>query len=133
MTALPVAAAAERCLGPLTQIPLGEGRDFDLDGKAVAVFHTRKGVFATQATCPHKNGPLADGLLGGTTVVCPFHAWKFDLSTGESILGTCGLATYPVRVDHAGDVWLTIGGTDEEAQTPGDACADGPSFPIFTK
>ena len=107
--AAPAAAAGtEYCLGPLAQIPLGEGREFTLEGETVAVFHTRRGVYATQALCPHRGGPLADGLLGGTTVVCPYHAWKFDLGTGEAQMGACGIATFPVRVDEAGAIWLTL-------------------------
>ena len=64
--------------------------------------HTRKGVYATQAECPHRQGPLADGLIGGATVVCPFHAWKFDLTTGEALMGQCGIQTYPVRLSEVG-------------------------------
>ena len=79
-------------------------------GTGITVFHTRKGVYATQAECPHRQGPLADGLLGGATVVCPFHAWKFDLTTGEALLGQCGIQTYPVRVTEAGEVRLIYDG-----------------------
>ena len=96
----------EICLGPLTQIPLGEGREFLVKGMPVAVFRTRHGVFATQALCPHRDGPLIDGLIGGTTLMCPLHAWKFDLSTGEAVTGSCGLTTYSVRVTEQGDVML---------------------------
>lgn len=124
---------AEINLGPLTQIPLGEGREFVVDGRTIAVFHTRQGVYATQAACPHRNGPLADGLIGGTTVVCPYHAWKFDLRSGDVLLGTCPIAAYRVRVDAAGAIWLTLGGAGEEPQAAADACADGPSHAIFTK
>jgi nitrite reductase (NADH) small subunit len=54
----------------------------------VAVFHTRAGdVFATQAQCPHKAGPLADGMVGDATLVCPLHDWRFDLATGTAISG----------------------------------------------
>jgi nitrite reductase (NADH) small subunit len=57
-------------LGPLSLIPAGEGRNFEIAGERIAVFHTRAGqVFATQAACPHKNGPLADGLVGGNIVI----------------------------------------------------------------
>ncbi len=66
------------------------------------MFHTRGGdVYAVQAECPHRGGPLADGLVGGTTLICPLHAWKFDLTTGQALFGDCGLKTYPVRVDDA--------------------------------
>ncbi len=82
------------------QIPVGEGRTFLVEGRQVAIFHTHDGaIHATQAHCPHLNGPLADGLLGGTTVVCPLHDRTYDLKTG------CGLThehmsieVYPTRV-----------------------------------
>lgn len=87
-------------LGPLAAIPPGEGRNFEVAGERIAVFHTRTGgIFAVQAACPHKKGPLADGLVGGTTVICPLHAWKFDLKTGEPILGSCNLKTYQVALE----------------------------------
>jgi nitrite reductase (NADH) small subunit len=96
-------------LGPLSLIPPGEGRNFEVAGERVAVFHTRAGrVFATQATCPHKNGPLADGLVGGRILICPLHGWKFELSTGELIMGSCTLKTYSVVVNEHGQVVLTM-------------------------
>lgn len=99
----------EVSLGPLGQIPPGEGRNFEVQGRRIAVFHTRNGeVFATQAECPHRVGPLADGLLGGTTLVCPLHAWKFDLRTGEALYGNCDLTTYPVRLSDTGEIFLTL-------------------------
>ena len=99
----------EITLGSVDQIPPGEGRVFPIGGFEVAVFHTRAGqVYAVQAECPHKQGPLADGLLGGTTVICPFHARKFDLATGIGQQGDCNLQTYPVRLDVHGEIWLTV-------------------------
>lgn len=101
---------AELKLCPLSAIPPGEGRNFDALGEKIAVFRTRSGgVFAVQATCPHRGGPLADGLLGGTTLICPLHAWKFDVSTGDVLFGDCGLKIYPVRVDHSGQIVLRAG------------------------
>ncbi len=101
--------ASEVSLGPLGQIPPGEGRNFEVQGRRIAVFHTRNGeAFATQSECPHRIGPLADGLLGGTTLVCPLHAWKFDLRTGQALYGDCDLVTYPVRLSAAGEILLTL-------------------------
>ena len=98
-------------LGPLSQIPPGEGRVFSVGGEGVAVFNTRTGgVYATQAECPHRQAPLADGLIGGTTLLCPFHAWKFNLATGEVLSGNCGLKTYPLRLTSDGEMWLTFDG-----------------------
>ena len=87
-------------VGSLDAIPLGEGRTCVVGGVEVAVFRTREGeVHAVQARCPHRGGPLADGLVGGGSVVCPLHARRFDLRTGESIGDRCpALATYRVEV-----------------------------------
>jgi nitrite reductase (NADH) small subunit len=96
-------------LAALTEIPKGEGRTFAIGPVEVAVFHGRDGrVFATQARCPHRKGPLADGLLGGTTLVCPLHEWAFDLTSGMVLQGGCGIHIYPVGVDAAGDVVLEM-------------------------
>lgn len=90
----------ERELGPVSRIPPGEGRVYSVDGENIAVFRMRSGeVYAVQAACPHRGGPLADGLVGGTTLICPLHAWKFDLATGHALFGDCGIKTYPVHVD----------------------------------
>ena len=101
--------ATEVSLGSVSQIPQGEGRVFPVRGLEIAVFHTRSGqVYAVQAECPHRSGPLADGLLGGTIVMCPFHARKFDLTTGIGLQGDCNLLTYPVRLAADGGLWLTV-------------------------
>src|SRR5690606_514399 len=85
-------------LGPLGSIPPGEGRNFQLEETRIAVFRTRAGgLFATQAECPHRGAPLADGLVGGGRVVCPFHSYAFDLATGDPVMNGCpALRTYRV-------------------------------------
>jgi nitrite reductase (NADH) small subunit len=99
----------ETILGPLNLIPMGEGRRFEVRGTAVAVFHTRAGqLFATQADCPHQGGPLADGLVGGSTLICPLHERAFDLSTGAGIGQSCVLTTYAVRITEDGAIGLRM-------------------------
>lgn len=97
-------------LGPVSRIPLGEGRTFALAGVSVAVFRARSGaVFATQSSCPHRAGPLADGLIGAGTVVCPLHAYRFDLVTGRALGNECAaLTTYDVSVSAAGELRLAL-------------------------
>lgn len=103
----------EVTVGPIDAIPPGEGRSFSAFGEKVSVFRTRTGrVFAVQAECPHRGGPLADGLIGGTTVICPLHSWKFDLTTGNALFGDCGLKTYPVRVDETGQIVVAFDAAD---------------------
>ncbi|HVR19338.1 MAG TPA: Rieske 2Fe-2S domain-containing protein [Polyangiaceae bacterium] len=102
-------AAMDVTLGPLQSIPEGEGRVFVVAGTRLAVFRLRHGgVFATQAECPHRGGPLADGLLGGRTLICPLHSLKFDLVTGQSTDGACTLKTYPARIGPNGQIVVKL-------------------------
>lgn len=104
------ASSSRYNLGPVTRIPVGEGRTFRVGDQQVAVFRTRDGgVFATQAGCPHRTGPLAEGIVGGRRVVCPLHGYTFDLITGKPVGNLCGeLKTYRVAVDESGDVVLGL-------------------------
>ena len=84
-------------VGGLDAIPPGQGRTFLVGAEEVAVYRQRDGkLFATQNRCPHKNGPLAEGIVGGGTVICPLHAKKFDLATGKGPENLC-LKTYAVK------------------------------------
>lgn len=99
----------EYAIGPVDQIPFGEGREFQVMGLRVAVFRTRADVvYATQAACPHKEGPLADGMLGGSTIMCPLHDRSYDLVSGTELGGTCSLTIYPIRREADGTLLLTL-------------------------
>jgi nitrite reductase (NADH) small subunit len=101
----------ELLLGRVAQIPPGEGRNFEVGGLRLAVFHTRAGeIFATQAQCPHRGGPLADGLVGNATVICPLHDRMYDLRTGSGLNQDCVVRTYPVRQTAEGDILLGLEG-----------------------
>jgi nitrite reductase (NADH) small subunit len=97
-------------VGEVKQIPKGEGRTFAVAGREIALFRTYGDeVFATQAKCPHLHGPLADGLLGGATLICPLHERAYDLRTGDGLNGECSkLATYPVSLGEDGKIWLKL-------------------------
>lgn len=97
-------------LGPLTQIPLGEGRRMKIGHVPVAIFRPRDGgVFATQALCPHRAGPLSDGIIGGGQLHCPLHAYRFDIATGEPLGNECkALKTYPVAVTDDDRIHITL-------------------------
>ena len=98
-------ARTEFAIGPLDQIPRGEGRNFEVDGVMVAVFRTHGDeVFASQAECPHLRGPLADGMLGGSVIICPLHDRTYDLRTGKVLAGECDITVYPVRKAEDGTV-----------------------------
>lgn len=113
----------ERTVGHISAIPVDEGRMLRVDGHLVAVFHLRGGggggVRATQPWCPHRGGPLADGLVGDATLVCPLHGRTFSLDGGEAGTDEVGIRTYPARVDDDGSILLTL-----PADGPLPACSD---------
>jgi NNP family nitrate/nitrite transporter-like MFS transporter len=84
-------------------IPAREGRAAIVGGREIAIFNIGGGFLAVDNRCPHRGGPLADGIVAGSTVVCPLHAWKIDLHTGSvgrpSGLSTCvrALVSHPRR------------------------------------
>jgi nitrite reductase (NADH) small subunit len=83
-----VTGAVSTRLGPVDQIPLGEGRAFLVGDEPVAVFRPRSGgLYALGAFCPHRGGPLADGLVDATVVLCPRHNHQFRLDSGECLSG----------------------------------------------
>jgi nitrite reductase (NADH) small subunit len=76
-------------------------RQVKTDAGCVAVFRTMDDqVFALEDRCPHKGGPLSEGIVHGTQVTCPLHAWVFDLATGQAQGADAGaVQTYPARTD----------------------------------
>jgi nitrite reductase (NADH) small subunit len=95
-------------LGSLDAIPLGQGRCYVVGDKEVAVFRQRDGkLFATENRCPHRQGPLSEGLVGNGRVICPLHAHQFDLETGAGGDTKECVAIYEVQ-DSGGQILLNL-------------------------
>lgn len=85
----------------LEDIPrLGARRYESPDGNVIAIFRTADdGVFALDDKCPHKGGPLSQGIVCGETVACPLHNWCIDLKEGTAVAPDEGhVKRHPVRV-----------------------------------
>ncbi len=78
-------------------------------GGDIAVFRNADDeVFALHDKCPHKGGPLSQGLVHGRRVTCPLHAWNIGLENGQAVapdVGSC--ETFQVKVEN-GDVFLAV-------------------------
>jgi nitrite reductase/ring-hydroxylating ferredoxin subunit len=84
----------------LGQLPPGGLTEVMVGDKTIAICNVLGSFYAIEGVCPHRNGPLGQGALHGTMVVCPWHAWEFDCTTGQHDYNPgIQLATYPVRVD----------------------------------
>ena len=86
-------------IGQLSAIPPGEGREFVVGGRHIA-------VFATQASCPHRGGPLRDGLTDEATVVCPLHDRTYEFRTGRGLGTDCNIAVFPTQLAPDGRVFV---------------------------
>jgi len=96
---------------PIENVPPREGRAVLIGSREIALFNlgpsaelgARDQFLATDNQCPHKGGPLCDGIVTGSAVVCPLHAWKVNLDTGQVERPAHGkdhcVTTYPTRVE----------------------------------
>ena len=104
-------------IGPLDKIPLQGARrlGFRHEGRPIAVFRTSGGVFALIDECPHRQGPLSEGLICGTTVACPLHNWVIDLQSGQAAAPDEGATlALPVRIVE-GEVHIGLPAAAERA------------------
>jgi nitrite reductase (NADH) small subunit len=93
----------------LEEIPKLGSRVIKTDSVNIAVFRTSDDkVFAMKDECPHKKGPLSQGIVHGSSVTCPLHNWKIDLASGEALGPDQGCTNiYPVKVEN-GMVYLSL-------------------------
>ena len=87
----------------------GAGTAVIAGGREVALFVVEGQYYCIDNSCPHMDGPLADGDVEGEIVYCPWHYWPINIRTGELTFdaGVCA-ATYPCRVE-GDDVLVELG------------------------
>lgn len=97
-------------IGPLDAIPREGARLVRTEGGCLAVFRTATDeVFALEDRCPHKDGPLSQGIVHGNSVTCPLHNWVISLASGEAEGADEGqVKTFPVKVED-GRLLLEVG------------------------
>ena len=92
---------------PVENIPLREGRCVTVNGHAIAIFNLGGRFVAMENQCPHRGGPLADGIISATgdavTVTCPLHNWRIEVDCGQVVKppgqeAPC-VRTFPARVE----------------------------------
>jgi nitrite reductase (NADH) small subunit len=84
-------------VGAVTDIPLRGARRMPSPKGDVAIFRAGDGkVFALRDQCPHKGGPLSQGIVHGHAVACPLHNWSIDLATGEALGADRGKGCTPI-------------------------------------
>lgn len=91
------------------EIPPGTIREFQVDGKPMALANVGGSYYAIDNTCLHRGGPLGQGVLEGGVVTCPWHGWQFDVTSGKiPVNPAVGVSCYKVEV-RGDDVWVECG------------------------
>lgn len=86
----------------------GNAMRVEANGQEVALYNVDGKYYATSNICPHQGGPLGEGMLEGATIVCPWHAWVFDVTTGTSPVNPrAKIPCFPVKVEGS-DVFVSV-------------------------
>jgi len=104
-------------------IPLREGRKVAVGQHEIAIFNLGDRFLAIQNQCPHGQGPLADGIISGNSVVCPLHGWKTCLESGQVQRPkdrTECVRSYPVRVEDGVVLVQIENGTGTTGEQPAE-------------
>jgi nitrite reductase (NADH) small subunit len=106
-------------IGRAADVPLLEGRSATVvvpgtGARRLAVFRLPGGWAATDAACPHRGGPLGDGIVTASCVTCPLHQRRFDLVTGEQVGGPDRVVVHEIA-ERDGMLWVRL------AQDAGEA------------
>ncbi len=82
------------------EVPVGEGKYFDVDGVPIAVFHVDDNFYAISDVCTHEESSLAEGELDGDIVECALHGARFNVRTGQvmALPAVVPVQTFPLRV-----------------------------------
>ena len=88
------------------EVPPGTIREFQVDGKTLAIANVDGKFYAINNTCLHRGGPLGQGQLHGKVVTCPWHGWQYDVTTGNMPANpTVGVGCFPVQV-RGDNIWV---------------------------
>ena len=86
----------------------GQAKVVEVGGRSVAVFNVEGRFYAIDNICPHRGGPLGEGDVDGTIVVCPWHGWRWDVTTGANANNPAvRVGCYPVTVEQ-GAVYVAL-------------------------
>ncbi|MBZ5539438.1 MAG: Rieske 2Fe-2S domain-containing protein [Acidobacteriia bacterium] len=93
----------------VAEIPAGTIREFQVEGKAIALANVGGKFHAINNSCLHRGGPLGGGVLEGQVVTCPWHGWQFDVTSGKVMQNPAvGVDCYSLEV-HGEDIFVNVG------------------------
>ena len=96
-------------MAKVAEVPAGTIREFQVDGKTIALANVGGKFHAINNTCLHRGGPLGQGVLEGHVVTCPWHGWQYDVLSGKLVQNAAvGVDCYPLEV-RGEDIFVDAG------------------------
>jgi nitrite reductase (NADH) small subunit len=78
----------------------GEAREFECAGKTLCIARVNGELSAMDNVCVHRGGPLGQGVVMDGKIICPWHGWEFDPTTGKAIHAKgMGVAVHPLKIE----------------------------------
>jgi nitrite reductase (NADH) small subunit len=103
-----MSGASKARVAAVGELGEGQARTVDVDGRSIAVFNVAGSFYAIDNLCPHRGGPLAEGDVDGKLVVCPWHGWRWDVTTGSNANNPAvRVSCYPVTVEQ-GTIFVSL-------------------------
>ena len=91
------------------EVPPGTVREFQLDGRTIALANVEGQFYAIHNVCLHRGGPLGQGELDDRIVTCPWHGWQYDVTTGKvTVNPEVGVETFPIEL-RGDDIFVDCG------------------------
>lgn len=87
----------------LAELPAEKGKQFTFEGRKIALFHLDGKIYAIDDTCPHRGASLSEGQCRHGQVMCPWHATRFDLTTGQHLCPPAKSSVRAYQVQVQGD------------------------------
>ena len=95
-------------VGSTQDLSPGNAKSLEINGQELALYNVDGKFYCTSNICPHQGGPMGDGMLEGNNVVCPWHAWLFDVTNGVSPVNPrAKLPCFQVKVEN-NDVFVSL-------------------------
>ena len=91
----------------VNDVKQGQGKTITVNGVEIALFNLDGNFYAIDNTCPHRGGPLGEGMLDDGIVTCPLHGWKFNVTTGKNVSLPVDVKKFEVKVEGE-DVFVDI-------------------------
>ena len=99
-------------IAEVAQLPVGERKLCTVEDRCIALFNLDGTIYAIDNHCTHRDGPVGAGKLKETVITCPWHGWRFNVTSGRCLEGGANLRCYPVHVEGS-DVLVDVTPTDE--------------------